>query len=387
MTDSFAPSIGGIERQVAALADYQRSLGHEVTVVTAVRGRRDAVAAHPDVIHSRASRWRTSASPLRLKGLSRRALGRSAPDVVHAHLSVASPLAVHTARVSGRRGIPTALTVHSLWPLSTMSVRFSNLPYWWGPMHGAWSAVGTVAARHVAQVLPAVDEVLVVPNIVDTDWWRPVAALRLTDPSEVRLVTVGRLAARKRIGPLLHVVADVRRRVGPTVDVTLTIVGDGPRRGELLEESRRLGLEGSVRWLGQQSPESIRALLHDSDLFVAPARRESFGIAALEARSAGLPVIGLAGNGLADFIEDGREGLLVEDDAQMAAALAGLVVSPAALDALRETTGSSGPSMSVQRSLDAVDELYARAIQLAGRGRPVRTMDDDGLESVPTSGW
>ncbi len=58
-----------------------------------------------------------------------------------------------------------------------------------------------------------------------------------------------------------------------------------------------------------------------SDLFVAPAFLESFGIAALEARCAGLPVLAMRGTGITEFVADRREGLLADGDAAMAAAL------------------------------------------------------------------
>ncbi|MBV9592551.1 MAG: glycosyltransferase family 4 protein [Actinobacteria bacterium] len=382
VTDSYAPSIGGIERQVAALAGHQRRSGHDVRVVTAVPAGVDR--PDPDVIHSAVARWRTSGSPLRVRSLSRRAL--EAPggvDLVHAHLSVASPLAVHTARVASRRGIPTAVTVHSVWPRSTAAVRGANLPYWWGPIRAAWSAVGTVAAENVSWVLPALPEVLVVPNVVDTEWWRPSAPLRPTDPSAIRLVAVGRLAGRKRIGPLLDLLAAVLRD-RPTPGLRLRIVGDGPRRRELQEQGRRLGIEAHLDWLGERSPEQIRELLHDSDLFIAPAIRESFGIAALEARAAGVPVLALRGTGVADFITDGIDGHLAGDDAELGRILAALITAPDRLAGLRAVTETRPPGLGAETALAAVDELYERATWRAGQLRSLSLDDEFLLDERPS---
>jgi glycosyltransferase involved in cell wall biosynthesis len=362
VTDSFAPSIGGIERQVESLARYQVARGHDVTIVTAVRG--DGHAEF-DVMHSLVSRWVGYTCPPYMAARAHRALRRGKYDVVHAHLSISSPLAVQTARIASRRGIPVALTVHSLWPRSTASLRFANLPYWLLPIRGAWSAVGSVAAQHVAEALPTLREVHVVPNIVDTEWWRPLTALRATDPREIRIIAVGRLAGRKRVDALLDVFASVRAGLADGVDVRLSIVGDGPRRRRLHEQATALGISDRVEWLGQQTQDQIRGLLHDSDLFVAPAVRESFGIAALEARASGLPVIGLRGNGLGDFITDGLDGVLVEDDRAMAVALLELVNTPGQLQGLRDRTAATPPSMTAREALDAADLLYQHAL---GRG-------------------
>ena len=54
-----------------------------------------------------------------------------------------------------------------------------------------------------------------------------------------------------------------------------------------------------------------------SDVFVAPANLESFGIAALEARCAGLPVVAKAHTGISEFVNHDKEGLLATSDADM----------------------------------------------------------------------
>ncbi len=66
-------------------------------------------------------------------------------------------------------------------------------------------------------------------------------------------------------------------------------------------------------------------VLAAADAFVAPARLESFGIAALEARCAGLPVVAMRHGGVGDFVTDGLDGHLVADDDELAARLVGLL--------------------------------------------------------------
>jgi glycosyltransferase involved in cell wall biosynthesis len=360
VTDSFAPKIGGIERQVEALARHQLDAGHHVRVVTAVPSE------EPDVgdlglIRPRGSRVRTSGSPRQIRQLSRRALYGRDVDVIHAHLSFASPLAVHTARYATRHGIPLALTVHSMWPERWIATRSANLPYWWLPIHGAWSAVSTAAIPNMKIVLGAQTEVMVVPNIVDTSWWHPTRPFRPTDARDIRIVTVGRLARRKRVEPFIEILREARSRLDPGVAMNVTIVGEGSRRARVTQLLNEYEMSGWVHLIGQQEPTFIRDLLQDSDLFVAPAVRESFGIAALEARSAGLPVIGLRRNGLSDFIDDGEEGVLCADDAAMADALVALCTDVSSLTRMRERTTSTPPSLDAKDALRAVDELYERA--------------------------
>ena len=62
---------------------------------------------------------------------------------------------------------------------------------------------------------------------------------------------------------------------------------------------------GWVSLPGRVSREELRRLHWDSDLYLSTARLEAFGIAALEARTAGLPVVARRGTGADDFVEDG----------------------------------------------------------------------------------
>ena len=78
-----------------------------------------------------------------------------------------------------------------------------------------------------------------------------------------------------------------------------------------LEKS--LGLEGKVRFLGHV--DDVRGLLKKADIFLIPSRWEGFGLAAVEAMNAGLPVIASDVAGLREIV--GRtppSGLLVNPE-------------------------------------------------------------------------
>jgi len=255
--------------------------------------------------------------------------------------------------------------VHSVWWQVAFATRLATLPFGFGRMRAVWSGVSTVAAGHVRRTLLGVNEVSVVPNLVDTDWWRPDEPV--DDNSDaLRMILVGRLKKRKHIDEFIDVLAAVRERVPTDTKVQVNAVGEGPRRQDLQDQLERQGLADWVTLLGHRSLEEVRRLLHEADVFIAPSRQESFGIAALEARSAGLPVLGYRNTGLADFVADGVDGLLVADAAAMVDAIVTLLGDRDRLRRLRAAALSTPPPIRTQDAARAVEQLYARARAQAG---------------------
>jgi glycosyltransferase involved in cell wall biosynthesis len=294
-------------------------------------------------------------------GVSRIVAGQF--DVVHVHLSVLSPLALGALRRCARRGIPVVTTVHSIWNRGTgvLATGLGSPAQLTGSANSriAWSAVSTIAAEAVERQLGT--PVHVVPNGIDAAEWRPVempvGEHQLGAP--LRLLTTMRLARRKRPIPLVELVADARDRLSTGgVGLELTVIGDGPLRSAVETRAERRGLP--VRLTGRLDRAGIRALMGGHDLYVAPARLESFGIAALEARCAGLPVLAQAASGVSDFITDGVDGFLTATDAEMSARIVDLARRPARLAALAERARSVVPGIDWSTTLDGYDELYAR---------------------------
>ena len=84
--------------------------------------------------------------------------------------------------------------------------------------------------------------------------------------------------------------------------------------------------------LGRLTRPDLRRLYLDSDVFVQPSIKESFGLAALEARATGLPVLARAQTGLTEFIADDVNGMLADDDDLLARDMARIATD----DGLRE---------------------------------------------------
>lgn len=134
--------------------------------------------------------------------------------------------------------------------------------------------------------------------------------------------------------------------------------GPGPRLESFLG---RTGMDASVQLPGAVSRPAVAASLAGADLYVAPARLESFGIAALEARCAGLRVLAMAGAGMEEFVTDGKEGWLVDCDDRMEDKIVELAADREQLLAAARHNRTCPPGISWSSVLRTCGQLYAEA--------------------------
>ena len=250
-------------------------------------------------------------------------LDRDPVDVLHVHAGVVSPFAWGAMRAARERGIPILVTVHSVWgPVARPGFAASESMVRWCEWGVTLSGVSELAAERIRRAVPRAGEVLILPNGIDAaEWSRPASRPAESNPGELRLVTVMRLAPRKRAIPLLRIIEGARRALRGSVDVRATIVGSGPMLERARRAVARAGIGDAVTFTGRLDRHGVRDVLWDSDVYVQPSVQESFGLAALEARTAGLPVVVRSQSGSTQFIRSGVEGLVADDDAGMVASL------------------------------------------------------------------
>jgi len=368
VTDFYLPRLGGIEVHVHDLAARQRAAGHEVHVLTASPGRvddgeSDAMSA-AQVLRVTEGLRRPAALHPAAPLLGARSLAVGGYDVVHAHAGVWSPLAFIAGMTAPRRAVPAVVTFHSLLSWASPIYRGGDLVIRWShsPVH--WTAVSEVATVPLRRLLPPGTQVGVLPNAVEVAAWQVHPTPR--EPYDVLAVAVMRLAPRKRPLALLRTLRRVHAALPPHVRLRTVLVGEGPERASLERYLRRYGLSGRVSLPGRQTRTQIRDLYRRADVFLAPAHLESFGIAALEARCAGVPVVAMAHSGISDFVTDGVEGLLVDSDAQMGRALLRLAGNPKLLSGMAAHNRAVPPAFGWPDALARTEDAYQRAAQRIG---------------------
>lgn len=124
----------------------------------------------------------------------------------------------------------------------------------------------------------------------------------------MKIVMAGRMVSGKRFDDLIEAMALLNDQDAGN-HYTLTLLGDGPRRGQLETMSSRLRLKDKVSFLGHISHTGVLKIVANSDVYVQASDREGVSMAILEAMSCGLPVVATASPGLTQLIDPDRNGL------------------------------------------------------------------------------
>jgi glycosyltransferase involved in cell wall biosynthesis len=148
----------------------------------------------------------------------------------------------------------------------------------------------------------------VVYNGVDPELFSPGDERSSGQPT---VLSIGNMIPIKGHEVLIRTVASLRSAFP---DLTLDIIGRGPEQSRLQALAERLEIGSRTRFLGLQSRQQVAAAIRRCTVFALPSRYEGLGCVYLEAMSAGKPVIGCRGQGIAEVIQHGFNGFLVGPD-------------------------------------------------------------------------
>lgn len=148
-------------------------------------------------------------------------------------------------------------------------------------------------------------------------------------------------------------------------DLHCSIGGDGSQREALRRQADQLEVASRVAWRGRIAHDDVPAFLRSLAVFVNPSRAESFGVAALEAQSCGVPVVASRVGGLPEVVRDGVTGVLVppEQPEALATAIVELLSDPQRRAAMAAAgVAHVRERYSWQSSLDDMQAVYARVL-------------------------
>jgi len=148
----------------------------------------------------------------------------------------------------------------------------------------------------------------IIPNGVDLDLFAN-RHESTANHSDFTILSVGRLEKVKGHTHLINAFAQVKKEIP---QIRLILVGEGSERSNLEKQADELGVRGAIEFAGEIPHNDLPRWYHKADVFVMPSLSEGFGITAIEAMSAEIPVIASRVGGLLDIIEDGKNGEFAE---------------------------------------------------------------------------
>lgn len=339
---SFAPVIGGAERQALQLAQRLVQQGLTVQVLTRRYPGLEATEEMNGVKVWRlpvAGNGRNPLSSVMFTAGVVLWLIRHAKeyDVVHVHASLSPAVSALLAKLWTRK--PVLVKVACSGPhgdVASMRRRpFLSLRCRLLRRADRFLVLNSESIQELQELGLDKRQMASIVNGVDTTYFAP-NEQKVTAPIEVKqasgkAVFVGRLTTQKGVDLLLRAWAQL---VEPR---QLILVGEGAERSSLEALASELDLD-NVTFTG--STNDVRSYLQQADLFVLPSRSEGIPNALLEAMACGLPVVASAVGGIPDVVQDGESGLLVPPDD--VPALAGAIGRLLADSDLRRRMGEKG---------------------------------------------
>lgn len=233
-------------------------------------------------------------------------------DILHVHYAIPHASAAYMAKqilASEGINIPIVCTLHgtditlvgkdaSFEPVITFAINNSD----------AVTAVSESLRQDTIKFFDVKSEIKVIPNFINLNNYSDLKPnglrARYASKGERLIMHVSNFRKVKRVEDVIKVFS----KIDDAMPAQLLLIGDGPERYKIETMCRELGKCDQIHFAGKS--KTIERFLINADLFILPSETESFGLAALEAMAAGVPVISSNTGGLPEVNEHGVSGFL-----------------------------------------------------------------------------
>ena len=284
-------------------------------------------------------------------------------DLLHVHYAIPHASAAYMAKqilLKTGRNIPVITTLHgtditlvgrdkTYEPVVTFSINESD----------AITAVSQNLKDETYRSFAITKDIEVIENFVDNSRYKkPIDAFRkvIAPDGEKILIHASNFRKIKRVDDVIKIFANVHQKIASK----LLLVGDGPERRAMEDLARQLQVDDDVRFLGKQ--EQMEEILLVSDLFFLPSEYESFGLAAMEAMAANVPVISSDAGGLPEININGETGYTaaVGDIETMSACAINLLSHEELLAQFRKNAKAQALKFDLHNIVPRYEKLYSR---------------------------
>ncbi len=375
-TDSFYPTIDGAVVSMERQCEGLERRGHEVVVVAPETTERPA---YPRPVHYLPSTefrsykgYRIVVSPSDMLEYLR----KERVDMVHCH-GLAS-MAILSLTAARALDLPHVLTFHTMANEAIKYYSFLGfredlmVPLVWVYLRNMMRRPHVVVtpSRPVKEELAAngvrARSWEVIPTGVDCARFTPsnkdpalLAKYGLEEGTV--MLHVGRLSHEKRLDIVLRALSEL---APARPDLRLLVAGSGPAEAQYRALSESLGLSDRVVFAGFMPDEELVRAYATCDMLVLASTFETQGLVVLEAMASGTPVAGMRCRAIPEFVTDGVNGTLFDEQS----CADGISRCLDDLPALRANTVDSVREHSVESCTARLEEAYGRAVDMRDAG-------------------
>ncbi|KKK37617.1 N-acetyl-alpha-D-glucosaminyl L-malate synthase [Mesobacillus campisalis] len=367
------PTVGGSGIVATELGKLLAEKGHEIHFITSSLPFRLNRMYHNIYYHqvevNQYSVFQYSPYDIALASKIAEVAVRENLDLLHVHYAIPHAVCAILAREMSGRDLKIVTTLHGtditvLGYDSSLSdaIRFGI------EKSDAVTAVSNALVAQTYDVINPDKKIHCVHNFIDQRVYQSQkSSLReeyKIPPGDKVIIHVSNFRPVKRVPDVVRVFAKVASRM----PAKLILVGDGPEMKVVANLVNRLGIKDKVLFLGKQ--ENLAELYSISDLMLLLSEKESFGLAALEAMSCGVPCIGTDIGGIPEVITDGEDGFIcaLGDIDDMAAKALNLLTEQNQYDKFsRNAVETAREKFSAEKIVREYEDVYAEVLGQVAR--------------------
>lgn len=283
-------------------------------------------------------------------------------DLIHVHYAIPHAYAAYFAKQMLREkgiNLPVVTTLHGTditlvgsHPAYEPAVAFSI------NQSDRVTAVSEDLKRETYEFFDVNKEIEVIPNFIDNEQFNPCAncdCMGIESHREEKIIIhVSNLRKVKRFEDVIQVFYRIQKEVNSR----LIVVGEGPEWEPGSQLINSLGIQDKVKSLGRVN--DLYNILCSTDLFLLPSEKESFGLAALEAMAARVPVISSDAGGIPEVNIDGETGFVlpIGDVEGMAEKAIMLLQNEEMLKQFKENAKQRALKFDMRKVLPLYENLY-----------------------------
>ena len=287
-------------------------------------------------------------------------------DILHVHYAIPHAAAAYMAKqilAKQNKVIPVITTLHgtditlvgrdkTYSPVVTFSMEESDV----------LTAVSNNLKEETYKNFTINKPIEVIYNFVDVARFnkKPVDAFKkLIAPNGERIIVhASNFRKVKRVDDVLQTFLLLNK----VIPSKLLLIGDGPERVRIEQQSRECAFGSEIKFLGKQ--EQMEDILPIADLFLLPSEYESFGLAALEAMAAEVPVISTNAGGLPEINIDGYCGYMsnIGDVEDMARNAIKILENEATFQTFKANALEQAKKFDISNIVPVYEKLYERLL-------------------------